>query len=656
MLSLAVMFIAISSAQADIVPASRLTTWQGNVGIPGGIPFRNTICATISPSGGNDQPAIQAAINSCPSGQTVSLNAGTFNLSSSLSMKSNITLRGVGPSQTILKYSNGSGSGYINFLGSGNYDPPNYTTTWTAGYTKGTTVVTLSSVSNLSVGSVLFLDQTDDNSTDVWAAGNEGGAQFTRGGSTRHKIQAVSVTAINGNNVTIDPPLYGNFSSAQSPGAFWYPTMITMAGVENLKIDPSTDGSPVEDNIYIQYANAVWVKNVESYDASRAHVRALWAKSLEIRDSYFHHSRAYAQESYGMEPWFTSASLIENNIFNTLTMPLLLAVGTSGNVLAYNYSAGIRYDPTPGWLVGGTEHDGYAWMNLFEGNILQNIFLDNAWGSNGYTTIFRNNISGWQSGLVSNTYPIVFEAHSRNNNIVGNVLGTSGYHNLYEIQNTTSSSQKAIYVFGFWSSSASDTSSYDSTVYSSVLRHMNYDFATNSVKHCDTDGGPGCQNGTNDTTLPASLYLVSKPSWFGSLTWPPINPVGPVVGQIPAQVYYSTGSWPASSVLPSSPTSVSVIANNAISWVTPTLYSDSSQIIDTVTARVYCGTTSQSYTKSTIISNGVSSVSLASVNCPATGTIYYSVTATVNGSESAYSSEVSAASKWGFLRRLFRWF
>ncbi|MDA8098007.1 MAG: glycosyl hydrolase family 28-related protein [Nitrospiraceae bacterium] len=604
------------------LPANRKPLWQGTVGIPGGVPAR-TACTTLSPSGGDDQPAIQAAINSC-AGKAVVLNAGIFSLSSSLSLKSNVTLRGAGPSQTILSFSNGSGSGYINFLGSGAYDPPNYTATWTSGYTKGTTVVTLSSVNGLAVGSVLFLDQTDDNATDVWAVGNEGSAQFTRSGNTRHKVQAVSVTAISGTSVTITPPLYGDFAAAQSPGAFWYPTMITMAGVESLKIDPSADATPAEDNVFIQYANAVWVKNVESYYAKRAHVRALWAKSLEIRDSYFHHSRAYAQESYGMEPWFTSASLIENNVFDTMTMPLLLAVGTSGNVLAYNYSNSIRYDPTAGWLVGGTEHDAYAWMNLFEGNILQNIYLDNAWGSNGYTTIFRNSISGWQSGMTSNTYPIVFQAHSRNNSIVGNVLGTAGYHNLYEIQNTTSSSQKAIYEFGYWSSSGSSLTNYDTGVYASVLRHMNYDVVSGSVKHCDTDGGPGCQGGTNDVALPVSLYLAGKPAWWGGEAWPPIGPdVAGYAGNNPAKSRYE-GTYQQVTNFTVTP---SAGANGAISPATAQLVATGSVMNFTVTpgsgytASVggTCGgtLTGTTYTTNAVTANCTVTASFAAAPVPA---------------------------------------
>ena len=58
-------------AAADIMPTERRTTW--NPGIPGGIPARTTVCATVNAStygnGTVDATAgIQAAINACPDG------------------------------------------------------------------------------------------------------------------------------------------------------------------------------------------------------------------------------------------------------------------------------------------------------------------------------------------------------------------------------------------------------------------------------------------------------------------------------------------------------------------------------------------------------------------------------------------------------------
>jgi len=60
---------AAARAQQTIVATSRSVDWR-NVGIPGGIPNRTTVCATLNP--GATAAQINSAIASCPSGQVVS--------------------------------------------------------------------------------------------------------------------------------------------------------------------------------------------------------------------------------------------------------------------------------------------------------------------------------------------------------------------------------------------------------------------------------------------------------------------------------------------------------------------------------------------------------------------------------------------------------
>ncbi len=69
----------------------------------GGIPNRTQTCATLSPGGD-----IQSALDSCPAGQVVQLNAGTYTVNNLLQVHSGITLRGAGAGQTILVKTNGA--------------------------------------------------------------------------------------------------------------------------------------------------------------------------------------------------------------------------------------------------------------------------------------------------------------------------------------------------------------------------------------------------------------------------------------------------------------------------------------------------------------------------------------------------------------------
>src|SRR5947199_6211709 len=137
---------------SGILDTSRAIDWN-QAGVIGGIPNRTSICSTFNP--GATAAQINSAIAACPSGQVVFLNAGTYNLTSGLifNNKDNVTLRGAGPNQTILNFTGNTGCGgpeaAICFFGNSGYEGAgNHTSTnWTAGYAKGTTQITLASVS-----------------------------------------------------------------------------------------------------------------------------------------------------------------------------------------------------------------------------------------------------------------------------------------------------------------------------------------------------------------------------------------------------------------------------------------------------------------------------------------------------------------------------
>src|SRR4249919_323081 len=89
--------LAAYSAGAQIIPVDRTTVWRP--GVPGGIPTRTTVCATVNAStygnGSSDASAgIQAAVNACPVGQVVMLSAGNFTVNNLVLINKAITLRG----------------------------------------------------------------------------------------------------------------------------------------------------------------------------------------------------------------------------------------------------------------------------------------------------------------------------------------------------------------------------------------------------------------------------------------------------------------------------------------------------------------------------------------------------------------------------------
>jgi len=66
---------------SGVLAPSRAVNWS-SAGVSGGIPNRTMVCSTLS--AGATASQISNAIASCPSGQVVFLNAGTYNLSSGI--------------------------------------------------------------------------------------------------------------------------------------------------------------------------------------------------------------------------------------------------------------------------------------------------------------------------------------------------------------------------------------------------------------------------------------------------------------------------------------------------------------------------------------------------------------------------------------------
>jgi hypothetical protein len=527
---------------AGVVAPTRAVNWSG-AGVTGGIPARTTICSTLNPGASASQ--ISAAIAACPNNEVVFLNAGTYNLSGMIDFggRSNATLRGAGANSTLLVFASGGscvGAGAdVCIAGSANYQGgPSNTANWTAGYAVGTTSITLSSASGLKVGSILTLDQNDD-ATDpgtifvcqTTACSSEGPGGAGRPG--RAQSQMVTVTAINGTTVTISPGLYmPNWRTSQAPGAWWGVTL-TGDSVENLSIDNSASSG--NSGIIIINATQSWVAGIRSIRADRSHVWLYLANECTVRDSYFFYTQNSASESYGVEMFQASDVLVENNIFQQVAAPIIANGSASGAVIGYNYTINDYYSPSLAWLAPGQfQHAAGTDMMLYEGNIGAGLEADQVHGTHHFTTAFRNYYNGWEVGKTAQTMPIHLQGVSRYYNIIGNVLGKSGFQTAYQCVPTSTSSScstpdMSIYALGFAGNEAqAGTYPNDLSVAQNVMRWGNYDTVNNAVRFVASEVPSGISQYSNPVpatqTLPKSFYQSGKPSWFGSIAYPPIGP------------------------------------------------------------------------------------------------------------------------------------
>ena len=565
---------------SGIIDPSRAVSWQP--GIPGGVPSRTTICTTLNPVATASQ--INAAIASCPSGQVVYLNSGTYNLSGGIDFAghNNVTLRGAGPTTTVLAFTAGLGCGGpisdVCVEGSFNWNGgPQHTASWTGGYSAGSTQITLSSTSGLSVGQVIILDQDNDGSDngqvfvcDTTSCSSEGGSpgrncsnSKTVSGCTggegvdRNQQEFKTVTAINGNTVTISPGLYmPNWRGSQNPGAFWATAVISGSGVENLTIDHSKSNE-VSGTMFFN-AYQCWMKNVRSIRGNRNHVWLQYSAEIVIRDSYFYGTINAENLSYGVEPWQSADLLVENNIFQSVTTPILVG-NTSGSVFAYNYDINNYYINNTWQMPGPTwAHDAGVGMNLIESNQGTGFIEDAIHGTHNFSTVFRNQYSGLAPGELQQTVPIILQSYSRYANLIGNVLGTPSYHNQYQSSSGAKESacDTSIYNLGWSTSECSNGAPIpaDPLVVSTLLRWGNYDVVNGSAQWNTAEVPTGISAYSNAVpgshNLPNSFYLSGQPSWWGSAPWPAIGPdvtggTGPGghAYNIPAQLCYAGGTF-----------------------------------------------------------------------------------------------------------------
>jgi len=208
-----------------VISADRLTLWNPGLNAVGGIPNQTAVCKTLSPSGSDDTNAIQSALDACPANGVVMLNAGTFNISGQgLQMtKSNIVLRGSGPTATILTKKSGTNYPVISIgIQFYSYTP---SVALTADSAKGTTSVTLASNPGYKVGEIVVINQLSDEDrsetvpplrTVYWGPnaplGDESRTWFCE--ENRPVGQVVEIASTSVNTLTFTTPLHATFEVA----------------------------------------------------------------------------------------------------------------------------------------------------------------------------------------------------------------------------------------------------------------------------------------------------------------------------------------------------------------------------------------------------------------------------------------------------------
>lgn len=508
-----------------------------------GIPVRTTVCADPQP-GDN----INTAISGCPEGQVVQLAAGTYTISSTVTLSKGVVLRGAGSQgatsggTTIVK----TGGGSVLAIGT-SQDQACYNSAFgtavalTQDAVKETTTVYVgNNAGGFFPGDLAIIDQVDD------ATVQEGDCTFFKRVDKRSISERVEVAAVNTTNgtLTLTTPLHWTFQSA-SPYLAQIARMTQKAtkwaGIEGVLLqggtNPGYDGQ-MAGGIDVSNAAYCWIKDVQTDGTiGGIHVALTGTYRCVVRDSHVHNSANYGfgTDCYGIVMRCGAAdNLVENNIARYMNKPIQFSVSGGGNVVGYNYADNSWATP-PAWQEDNLDtHCSFPHMELMEGNYAPHMKASTTHGNSGYLTYFRNYASsqfappavyGSTAMQTGNVLAVGFDAGDINMTVVGNVLGSSAATDLGTAAISSTymcfgSGGSCVYYFG--SSSKSDVS------YTSLWAHGNYDTVSAGVVW-----NPSIA--THE--IPASLYRSTKPGWWpADSAWPWAgSDLTPMVGSLPAK-------------------------------------------------------------------------------------------------------------------------
>jgi hypothetical protein len=475
---------------AQVIPAERQVNWSDALlSYQSEVPANEVNVMDFGATGNgttNDYPAVLnaiASLNGSPG--YVYFPPGNFLLNNTVSLPDSTILKGFSSDASVLKFDMGGAAlDCIAMIGS----PISVFVGIDTGYNKGNTWIITDSAFLFNPGDYTEIIEEngswDDNPME-WAEQAVG--------------QIVQIDHRHNDTLFLESPFRITFEESLNPRIRKI-NPLSNAGVECLRIN-RLDQANAGANIVLAFASNCKVRGVESEKSVAAHVDIFQSTHILVEGSYFHHAFEYdggSKRGYGVILNSHSGEcLITNNIFRHLRHAMMAKTGANGNVFSYNYSLEVNRDIWPFDYAGDISlHGHYPFANLFEGNIVQFIWVDHYWGPSGpYNTFFRNRAENY--GIV---YSVGNPTTSNLHHIVGNDVN------------------------GFWGS-------YTIT-------------GTGHIEHGNNIKGTIRPPGTG-TLADTSYYLNGEPSfWSVTDTWPSLgipNPIGTGTNPARARWFQESG-------------------------------------------------------------------------------------------------------------------
>jgi len=351
--------------------------------------------------------AFQKLVDTVKTPVTIYFPKGKYYFTKPMVLRQNVTIMGVSNDSTILNFKLDTTDALIKIFGSAT----NITSEVVSGLNKDNQIIQVFDPEKFAAGDYIIIKEDDlQLITSSWAKGTTG--------------QIIKIDSIAGQDLYLASPLRRNYSGGNATVTKL--NMVQHSSIENLKIVRLDTNTAQSSNILFEYAANCMVKCVESDNCNFAHIELDNSTNIEISGCYIHNAFQYGDggEGYGVAAQNTSGEcLITDNIFDSLRHPMLMQAGANGNVFSYNYAihpiwaeAGFPVDAAGSIVL----HGNYPYANLLEGNVVQNIVIDNSHGENGpYNTFYRNR---------AELYGFVMSLNAGNSeNFVGNEITGKGF-------------------------------------------------------------------------------------------------------------------------------------------------------------------------------------------------------------------------------------
>lgn len=490
-----------------LVPAERLAVanWRASGMLQhGGIPVRNTICAAVLPTGGDDTAAIQAALDACPLGQVVQLEARRYDVRGFLLMSRGVTLRGRGP-ETIVEKSNGA---VMDQLAVEDSNPlivvgPHRWPHWvnpgrdlSANAVQGQTTITLADTSGLVVGQHVEVGEDQfftgawrdlppvagvPNLWQQWAGDRISWPRYRRkdgspearpwdyygpgiiapdsGPLTWHcrgygycLNEIKEIASIVGNVVTFTTPLTTTYRlSHKAQLAVSDSPFVRGIGIESMTLLRGGRGA-------INFGNAAqsWVADVTIKGWAGRGLDISQSRQIEVvRTTIEDTAWAYpGGGGYGLVLQNGSTEiLVWQSTMRRANKAMVANAAGAGSVIAYNLVDDTYIASIPGWQEVGLNgsHFGGSHHMLFEGNHAPNFDSDDTHGTSWAHTVLRNTLTGRRSSFsdTSNARALGLMFGSRDMTFLGNTLGTTTTGWVRQDGPAFDPSRKAVYRLGY---------------------------------------------------------------------------------------------------------------------------------------------------------------------------------------------------------------